>query len=121
MDVRLHLLKAQRNKTFLSRYLVPILDKCPDWASVVAFYSALHFMEAFLKKQHGMDFEHHEERHTFIRQYIPRVVFSAYYRLYDLGFASRYGSITDAPTIDEVDSAIQFDLVEVEKFVISVI
>jgi hypothetical protein len=121
MDVRLHLLKAQRNKTFLSQHLVPILDKCADWASVVAFYTALHFMEAFLKKQHGIDFEHHEERHTFIRQNIPRAVFSAYYRLYDLGFASRYGSISDAPTSDEANSAIQFDLVEVEKFAMSVI
>jgi hypothetical protein len=93
-----------------------ILDKCPDWASVVAFYSALHFMEAFLKKQYNIDFEHHEERHTFLSYNIPRAVFSAYYRLYDLGFTSRYKSTNDAPTSEEADSAIRFDLKQVENF-----
>jgi hypothetical protein len=121
MDVRLHLLKAERNKAFLSEHLMSILDKCPDWASVVAFYSALHFMEAFLKKQYGIDFEHHEERHTFMSQNIPRRIFSAYYRLYDLGFAARYKSTSDAPDREEADSAIRFDLADVENFVMSAI
>jgi hypothetical protein len=121
MDVKLHLLKAERNKRFIFEYLVSILDKCPDWASIVAFYSALHFMEAFLKKQYGTDFEHHEERHLFMSQNIPRAIFSAYYRLYDLGFTSRYKSTNDAPTYDEADSAIRFDLADVQNFVMSAI
>jgi hypothetical protein len=96
-----------------------ILDNCPDWASVVAFYSGLHFMEAFLKKQYGIDFEHHEERHRFMSQNLPREVFSAYYRLYDLSFTSRYKSVDDSPTVDEAKSAIDFDLADIEHFVMS--
>lgn len=119
MDVKLHLLKAERNKGFLFEYLMAILDKCPDWASIVAFYSALHFIEAFLKRKYGIDFERHEERHTFLSQNIPRRIFSAYYRLYDLGFTSRYKSTKDAPTIEEADSAIRFDLADVENFVMA--
>ena len=118
MNVKPHLLKAERNKKFLLEYLTKILDKCPDWVTIVAFYSALHFVEAYLKKNHGLDFEQHEERHTFMSQYVPEI-FSAYYRLYDLGFSARYKSIKDAPTCDEADSAVRFDLIDVEKFVTS--
>lgn len=121
MDIGLHLLKAKRNKDFLLTHLMAILDKCPDWVSVVAFYSALHFMEAYLKKKYGLDFEHHEERHTFMSQTVPKRIFSSYYRLYDLGFTSRYKSTKDAPTIEEAESAVQFDLIDVENFVMETI
>jgi len=118
MNVKAHLQKAERNKEFLLGHLMKILDKCPDWATIVAFYSALHFVEAFLKKNHGLDFKGHEERHIFMSQHL-REVFSAYYRLYDLGFESRYKSIKDAPSYDEAKSAVRHDLDDVEKFVMS--
>jgi hypothetical protein len=116
MEVRLHLLKAERNKKLLSNFLIEIIKECPDWVSVVAFYTALHFVEAFLKKEHGLDFEHHEERHSFMSVHLPEI-FDAYYRLYDLGFSARYKSINDAPTYDDADSAVKYDLADVEKFV----
>mgnify|MGYP001059967542 CR=1 FL=1 len=116
MDFKLHLLKAERNKEFLFDSLIGIIEKCPDWVSIVAFYSALHFIEALLKKNHGLDFEHHEERHTFMSNAIPEI-FEAYYRLYDLGFTSRYKSTSDAPTCAEAKSAVEHDLAEVEEYV----
>lgn len=118
MNVKSHLLKAERNKKFLFEQLVKILDKCPDWVSIVAFYSALHFVEAYLKRNHDLDFAGHEERHTFMSQYVGEI-FSVYYRLYDLGFKSRYKSIKDTPTCDEAESAVKFDLADVENFVMS--
>ena len=119
MNVKSHILKAEQNKKFLSEYLMGILEKCPDWVSVVAFYSALHFLEAFLKKNHGLDFERHEDRHTFMSDIVPKKIFSAYYRLYDLGFSARYKSIKDAPSCEEADSAVRYDLSDVENFVMS--
>ena len=119
MNIESHLLKAKWNKKFLHKILLPILDKCPDWCSIVAFYGALHFMEAFLKKNFGKDFEHHIERHRFMSRNVPTHIFSAYYRLYDLGFDARYKSEKDAPTRDEAGSAIQYDLTDVEDFVLS--
>lgn len=116
MNVDQHLAKAERNKSFLMRYLLQILDKCPDWASVVAFYCALHFVEAFLRKCHSINFEYHEERHRYMSQHLPEI-FNEYYRLFDLGFTSRYKSINDAPTAEEVKSAIDFELSRVEEFV----
>lgn len=119
MNVKPHLLKAERNKKFLFEHLVKILEKCPDWISIVAFYSALHFIEAFLRRNFGLDFERHEERHRFLSQNVPKEIFSAYYRLYDLGFNSRYKSIKDTPTFDEAKSAVEYDLADVENFVMS--
>lgn len=118
MNVRAHLLKANRNKTFLSNHLMKLLKYCPDWVSIVAFYTALHFIEALLKKKHNLDFAHHEERHSFISANIPEI-FSAYYRLYDLGFNSRYMSVNDAPSCEEADSAVRYELAEVEEFIMS--
>lgn len=109
-------MKAERNKAFLLGSLMEIIQNCPDWISVVAFYTALHFVEAYLKKNHNLNFEHHEERHSFMSNFLPEI-FNQYYHLYDLGFSSRYKSVKDAPTCDEAESAIKYDLAEVEEFV----
>jgi hypothetical protein len=93
-----------------------IADKCPDWVSVVAFYSALHFVEAYMKRRHGLDFKHHEERLSFMSINVPEI-FSVYQRLYDMGFDSRYRSLQDAPSCEEAKSVVKFELADVEKFV----
>lgn len=116
MNIDSHLSKANHNKIFLHKFLVRIVDKCPDWVSIVAFYSALHFVEAYIKRYHGLDFGHHEERHSFMSEYVPEI-FSVYMHLYDLGFDSRYKSPKDAPSCDEAKSVVKYDLAEVEKFV----
>jgi len=46
-------------------------------------------------------------------------IYSAYSRLFDLGYDSRYKSVADAPSCDEVISAIKYDLRDVEEFVMS--
>lgn len=118
MNVKQHLLKAKHNQKILYEYLVKILEKCPDWVSVVAFYTALHLVEAFIRNEHNRNFAHHEERNQFISRCIPEI-FGSYYRLYDLGFNSRYLSIKDAPSCEDADSAVKFDLAEIEEFVMS--
>jgi hypothetical protein len=116
MNFKSHILKAERNKKVLYKYLMKIIRSCPDWVTVVAFYSALHFVEAFLKKNHGLDFEHHEERHRTMST-LMREIFPVYYRLYDLSFSSRYRSVKDAPTYEEAQSAVEYDLTQVEEYV----
>ena len=116
MNFKPHFLKAEQNKEVLHKYLMKILSSCPDWVTVVAFYSALHFVEALLKKNHGLDFEHHEERHRAM-SVLMREIFPAYYRLYDLSFSSRYKSVEDAPTCDDAQSAVEHDFTHVEEYV----
>ena len=118
MDATNHLAKAKRNKQFLIAHLTGIIEKCPDWASIVAFYSALHFVDAYLKKQYNLDFQHHAERLTFMSVNVIEI-YAPYSRLFDYGFDSRYKSIADTPSYEEVKSAIDFDLKDVEEFVLS--
>lgn len=116
MNFKSHIVKAEQNKGFLHKYLLKIIENCPDWVTVVAFYSALHFAEAFLKKNHNLDFEHHEERHVAMSN-LMRDIFPVYYRLYDLSVNARYKSMEDAPTCEEAQSAVEFDLAQVEEYI----
>lgn len=108
--------KAIRNKAFISKNLIQIIDKFPDWVSVVAFYSALHFVDAHLLKHHDIQREHHEEREKEVATHMSDI-YPAYKRLFDMGFRSRYLSVKDNPTPVEAKSAIGFDLPEIESYV----
>lgn len=62
LNVKDCLKKAKRNKKFVLQKLIKIIDTYPDWVTVVAFYSALHFVDAHLLQHHGIQREHHEDR-----------------------------------------------------------
>jgi len=110
-----HLEKAIRNKKILFDYLLNFVDTCPEWVTVVAFYSALHFVDAYFVKL-NLHFQHHEERNREVNDSLPDI-FSAYYRLYDLGLNSRYGSIKDNPTPEDAEDAVKYDLPKVVEFI----
>ena len=116
LNVKDCLEKAKRNKSFVSQNLRRIIDKAPDWITVVAFYSALHFVDAHLLKHHGIQREHHEERETEVANHLIEI-YPAYKRLFEMSFRSRYLRVEDNPTPDEADSAIKYDLPEIEDFV----
>lgn len=108
--------KAQRNKTFILQDLIKIIDKFPDWVTVVAFYSALHFVDAHLIKHHGIQRENHEERERDVATHLSEI-YPAYKRLSNMGFRSRYLAVKDNPTPAEADSAVKYDLPEIENYV----
>jgi hypothetical protein len=110
-----HLEKADRNKDFLSTSLLNFVDRYPDWVSVVAFYSALHYVEAIFAT-HGLHYEHHEDRNRQVSLLLQEIE-NEYLNLYDLGRNSRYGSIGDIPSEDEARQAANIDLSEIEEFV----
>lgn len=110
-----HLEKAVRNRDILFKYLLNLIDRCPEWVTVVAFYSALHFVDAYFAKL-GLYYQNHEERNSEVSESLPEI-FSAYYRLYDLGFYSRYGSVKDNPTLGDANDAVQEDLPKVVNFI----
>jgi len=110
-----HLEKAKRNKEILFNHLLQFIERCPEWITVVAFYSALHFVDAYFAKL-GLHFQHHQERNREVEYSLPDI-FLAYYRLYDLGVNSRYGCIKDNPTSEEAKDVIKEDLPKVVKFI----
>ena len=116
LKVKESLAKAERNKNFISQKLVYMIDTYSDWITVVAFYSALHFVDAYLLKHHGIQREHHEERERDVAIYMADI-YPAYKRLFEMGFRGRYSSIEDSPTLDEAKSAIEHELPKVEEYV----
>lgn len=115
LNTKEHLEKAERNKTIVVNHLISLVDKFPDWVSIGAFYSALHFVEA-LFAIHSKHFENHEERHTNVSVLMPDIS-SKYLRLYDLGFNSRYLSVAQMPNSSEARDLVDIELTEVENYV----
>ena len=116
LNVKGYLRKANRNKTFVSQYLVQIIDKFPDWVSVVAFYSALHFVDAHLIKHHSMQCKHHDERETKVAIHLSEI-YPIYKSLFELSFRARYLRVKDNPTPGEAKDAVDKDLPEIESYV----
>jgi len=108
--------KAHNNKDFVLDKLMGVIDSHPDWVSIVAFYSALHFVNAHRLKHHSIQREHHEERETEVSTHMPEIYVS-YKRLFDMGFRARYMSVQDNPTPEEAESAIKYELTDIENFV----
>jgi hypothetical protein len=115
LDVTQHIDKADRNKDFLNKYLLAFLGQYQDWVSVVGFYSALHYVEALLA-EHGIHRIHHQERNTDVSTLMEEIE-NEYLNLYDLGRNSRYGSLTDIPSVDDVASAVKIDLPRIEEYI----
>ena len=108
--------KAKRNRDFVNEDLYKLVKSYPDWVTVVAFYSALHFVDAYLILKHSLQFEHHTDRDKAVALLMGEI-YAAYHRLYDLSFRSRYLRVEDNPSPDEAESAVKFELSRVQEFV----
>jgi hypothetical protein len=113
--VNQHLEKADRNRDFITKCLLNLVEDYPDWVSVVAFYSALHYVDALLAI-HNLHRNHHEERNRDVSLTMQEIQ-NEYLNLYDLGRNSRYGRVSDMPSVDEAKQALNIDLPRIEDFV----
>lgn len=115
MNTAQHIQKAERNQRFVTETLMSFLHNYPDWVSVVAFYSALHYVEAILAT-YNLHFEHHVERNRQVSLLLQDIE-SEYLNLYDLARNARYGRIGDAPSEGDAEQAVNTDLPTIEEFV----
>jgi hypothetical protein len=76
--------------------------KFPDWAATVAFYRALHLIDAFLA-QRGTHPVSHYERNNAVRRLLPGIA-DAYLDLYRLSLHARYEAL-DLFGPEEYDNA----------------
>jgi hypothetical protein len=60
-----HIQKAEHNAKHL-KYVMMNVQAFPDWAVTVAFYVAVHYVEAFLTKVGHPQDQHHPERNKII-------------------------------------------------------
>jgi hypothetical protein len=91
----LHLEQAKHNERligFLDVHTSPFLD----WIVTIAFYAALHYVEAFFYNHAPVRHsDNHQHRVSLLRTYAPNVaVFKTYERMYNWSRLARYISPT---------------------------
>lgn len=88
-----HLLTAERNRVVAERLLGSNEGGPPsaEWATVVAFYSAVHLVNAYLWERFRIEPHNHQERSRFVAMTSDmRHFYGSYRRLRSLAFQARY-------------------------------
>jgi hypothetical protein len=80
-----HLKQAQHNEKFLNSIDA---TQFPDWAATVAFYTAVHLVQALLKHA-GENCHSHNSRNRKVRQHFP-AIWKIYQPLYTYSRLARY-------------------------------
>ena len=91
-----HLDTAERNRdlarALLNPTVAPGLATLPyEWVAVIAFYAAVHFVNAYLWERYRVAPRNHTERGNYVRHDpVLRRCANAYGRLLDTGYKARY-------------------------------
>jgi hypothetical protein len=107
-----HLQRATRNRE-IAQHLFRVSGLTPppyEWVVVVAFYSAVHFANAYLwERQQYEPGDHRERLRAFSVVSALRPVYPDYARLQSIAFESCYlpdFSISEADALNYVDNAL---------------
>jgi hypothetical protein len=86
-----HLATVQQNTLLLNKILIPVLNQHPDWVVTVAFYTALHMVEAMffedLATQHT---SLHIDRNKELQTHRYSHIWYDYRPLYSISRLARY-------------------------------
>lgn len=118
-DLKDHLEKAESNQRFLNSfdlYRTGFLD----WAIVAIFYTALHYVDAYLaSKGHVEIAGGHQERNSLVREQLSSIE-SQYMTLYWASRNARY--IPDfRPTSGKVIKYKRYFLLEIKSYIMSLL
>lgn len=109
---------ADRNRAFLATIDVA---KFPDWASVVAFYTAVHLVERLRATSDDHSINHEDRLHFLHGKPYRSAIFGAYRVLFNASLIARYetaSSFATQFTSTEVQTVlIDKHLVAIEQFV----
>ncbi len=90
--------QAEENQLLLTHLEANHPSTYFDWKTTVIFYTALHWMKAFLWAKYGeQKIESHEQIRDFYRRnkhIMPKDVYDSYHALYRYSQVSRYEGIT---------------------------
>jgi hypothetical protein len=88
--------KAEHNRKF-ARFILSAGGDYPDWIVICVFYSALHFVEAFLAMKDYPRSRSHSERSGYLQSADRANEFRRiYFRLQQHGYNARYNYYFDA-------------------------
>lgn len=85
-----HLVLAQHNQEAID-FLLTGGDRFPDWIATVAFYKALHLIDALLDREYGLDgIDHGNRRHILKQNRRYRVIYEHYKAMEEASTIARY-------------------------------
>jgi hypothetical protein len=103
---QVHLAQASHNKDLIV-YLNAANPGFPDWVITVAFYSAIHLLEAFLAKQLGYHSTSHVTRDSVLSKFSQlKPIYVDYSELKNTCWASRYNTLYSKWTAPQVQDAL---------------
>ena len=91
-----HLRQLRHNLDFL-RFLSVSATPYPDWMATVAFYAAVHAIEAWLARR-GIHSHSHHERNIHLRNFLPHL-WQHYRRLEVASRLARYEGVHPSETL----------------------
>ena len=101
-----HVHKAEGNETFASS-IEPTNQTRIDWKLVILFYTAVHYVEAYLAKTMGTHLRSHTTRDNYItREANLKKIRVSYMHLKYFGYNARYEF--DGFTVKDVQTAINY-------------
>lgn len=86
----LHAQQLARNNAVLAQLLAKDDDGSRQWAVVVAFYAALHAIEAWFADQNKHHFRHEDRRQALAMSGVPVGIYTAYMTLENEARNARY-------------------------------
>jgi HEPN domain len=119
-----HLARARRNRDVADALTNPatrgiINPPAFEWAVVAAFYSAVHYVNAYLWEKLRHEPSNHEGRANMVNRVSDlRSAARSYRRLQSLAYQARYAPEFSISPSDAVD-AVQTDLRAIERAVVS--
>jgi hypothetical protein len=119
-----HLARARRNREVADALIGADARRVIDppaleWATVAAFYSAVHYVNAYLWEKLRHEPRNHDERTNMVaRASDLRTVFRSYSRLQDRAYRARYAR-TFSISPGDVAEAVQTHLRAVERAVLT--
>ena len=105
-----HLALAESNKRF-AESIASLPVRFPGWETTVLFYSALHYVDAFLATQ-GIHPRNHDSRIESVKSYIRS--WEDYRHLYRLSLGARYNMASFTPAVADAVKAGPFRRVKDE-------
>ncbi len=106
-----HIKQAKRNEEFYQS----VKNEYPDWGIIALFYSALHYVDAFLKYKNIDAEDHRERRSRILKTSELKPMYSRYNVLYKYSIDARYNMVI--PNITNVEDVYIMFFLPLKNFI----
>lgn len=114
-----HLRKASHNLRFVKTLNIAN-TKYLDWAIVVLFYTACHYVDAYFATQGLLEFRNHGQRNAKVEELLPENIAGYYLTLYQAGHDARYQPYQAFNVSDVIEYEVE-NLHQIEEYILALL